>query len=564
MAATRKGTEFPTSSRKARHRLTSEVQLNHCGHILPLDKNLIALKSATIARQLQKNPGDDVWRVFREIPGDEESMEVIARFCHGFQLNLSTENVVRVACLAEHLGMTDSHCPDNLLSKALLFFEHQVMNSWTNSVKALKSAETVFRQADKLGLIKCCIETLILKALDDPRLLGEPTTMTNDEDDDDDDQKPYRPNTRRKLFDMDWKSEDLTTLPLRLYGPIIHAMIQRQVPQEYVAVNLCQYAKTWIFMSEINDSARRDIIEALVWLLPKQIGLISCTFLCEMLRSAIALDANADCRNGLELRIGLQLDEASTKDLLIPCQGYASDENYDTECLRRILKHFYSNYAGPDVGAMSLVSELIDDLLSEIAADIDLKAATFIAVAEMSIAAAEGTGRSLDGVYKAMDIFLEKRRHLTESEKEDLCSRVLDCNKLSGEALEHAVLNGRLPVRVVMQALFVSQLKLREAIPKALKMEEEEEDHDQMMKTEMGKMGSKVSELERECFVMRREMEINGKRQQQQQNSKLSVWRKMKRKLGCMTTIHDCDCHLNNNNKKKKKGVHPGYTKLDT
>ncbi|KAI3444887.1 hypothetical protein Pfo_001552, partial [Paulownia fortunei] len=531
---------------------------------------LLAIKSAKIAKLLQKNPHEDLSLLLRDIPADQESMELVGRFCHGFEITLSTENVVRVACVAQYLGMTDSHCPNNLLSKAFLFFEQQIIISWNNSIKALKSAETVLQQAVQLGLVDYCVESIISKVLDDPRLLGEPIKNLTSDDDSDENENAYRPNARRKLFDIDWKSEDLTTLSLRLYAPIIHAMIQRQVPQEYVAANLCQYAKTWIFSNEkVGDdmpiykrNSQREIVEALVRLLPHQREMVSCTFLFEMLKFAIALDANAECKNGLELRIGKQLDQASVNDLLIPSQGYAKDEQYDTESVRRILKNFYCNYTDPDPYALTSVAELIDEFLAEISADIDLKMSTFIAVADMSVAASTGTQRTSDGIYRAIDIYLDKHRHLTESEREKLC-RVLDCNKLSAEACEHAAQNERLPVRVVVQVLFVAQLKLREAIPKEvqgsddrlLKLEEEEEEgariscSEEEVRTEIEKMGSKVLELERECYVMRREIQRGGCSTVKRQ--KLSMWKEMKRKLGCVTSMHDCNCHV------KKKKLHP-------
>lgn len=523
-----------------------------------MSQQLLAQKSAKIARQVQKNPHDDLPRLLRDITADQQSMELLAKFCHGYEINLSPENVVRIACLANSLDMTDSHCPNNLLNKALSFFENEIIHSWNNSIKAVKSAESVLRQAEALGLMECCVETLILKALEDPRLLGEPLMKIDDDGEND---KVYvKPNTRRKLFDIEWKSEDLATLDLKLYAPIINAMIQRQVRSEFVAANLCQYAKNWILcnddlpLEKIN--AQREIIEVLVRLIPRQTGLIPCTFLCEMLRFAIAVEADAECRNALELRIGMQLEEADAKDLLMPCHGYANEEKYDTDCLKRIVSHFYSNYAGEDFGALRSVADLIDEFLAEIAADIDLKTTTFLAVAELSAAAAEGANeRSCDGIYRAVDVFLDKHRHVTESEKEDLCGKVLDCSRLSGEALQHAALNERLPLRVVVQALFASQLKLREEIPKAIVQggEEEEEVEVEEVRAEMEKMGSKVSKLERECLVMRREMARGGgkRQQQQQQQHKFSVWREMKRKFGCMTSRHDCDCHV------KKKKVHP-------
>ncbi|KAF5824124.1 putative NPH3 domain-containing protein [Helianthus annuus] len=51
----------------------------------------------------------------------------------------------------------------------------------------------------------------------------------------------------------------------------------------------------------------------------------------------------------------------------------------------------------------------------------------------MSVAASAGARRTLDGVYEAIDVYLNKHKHLTESEREEICA-VLDCNKMSPEA----------------------------------------------------------------------------------------------------------------------------------
>ncbi|PIN10364.1 hypothetical protein CDL12_17054 [Handroanthus impetiginosus] len=588
--ASRKGLE--SRAWRPRCKLTSEIHLS--GSLFTLDKELMATKSSKIANILKKNPQEDISHLFREVPCDQETLELVSRFCNGFEINLSIENVVRVACVAHHLGMTDGHSSNNLLSKALLFFEQQVMPSWNATIKALKSAGNVLQQALKLGLVDYCVESIITKVLDDPRLLGEP--MKSD-DDSDENEIVFRPNARRKLFEVDWKSDDLTTLSLRIYEYIIHAMNQRDVPKEYVVANICQYAKTWLFSNEkVGDgtpiykwNSMREIVEALERLLPHQRGIVPCKFLFEMLQFAVVLDANAECKKGLELRIGKQLDQATVKDLLIPSQGHAKDEKYDTECVRRILKHFYSNYNASEPCGLDAVSALIDGFLEEVSADIDLKTSTFKTLAEMSVAASSGTQRMSDGVYRAIDIYLDKHKYLTEPERHELC-KVLDCDKLSVEALQHASRNERLPMRFVLQVLFATQLRLSDAVPKEvqncvgtlLKLKDEKEDKDEdenedidenddededeeedkeaekissskdELRAVIEKIGNKVLEIERECQEIKREFGKGGC-STKVKKEKSSMWKDMKRKFGCVTTTNmiECDCHL------KKKKVHP-------
>nr|GMD59461.1 BTB/POZ domain-containing protein At5g17580-like [Ipomoea batatas] len=520
-------------------------------------QELLAENCARVAAVLRENPQDNLSHLLGEIPGDPQTFEVVARFCHGLEIELSTENVVHVCCLAYYLGMTEDHRTNNLLKRALIYFQHNVVPSWNKSIRALKTTENVLQHAIEIGLVDACAESLVAQALDDPRLLGEPVKI----DGCDGEENGLRPSARKKLFDIEWKSEDLTVLAIRLYEPIISAMIHRQVPLEYVAASLCQYVKNWISDNSTmyKKNSEREVIEAIQRLLPDEKGLISCRSLFEMLQSAIALGASIECKDGLELRIGKQLDQATVQDLLKLGQLYTKDEKYDAECLKRILKNYYCNYTSSDISGLIAVAELIDEFLAEASRDTDMNSSTFVSLAELSASVSTETKGSSDGIYRAVDIYLDKHRCLTESEREEVCS-VLDCNKMSPEACEHAAQNQRLPLRLVVQVLFVGQLKLRDTIANGaqssdrglVKAEEEHEEAasragrvEEEVKEEMQKMSNKVLELERECSEMK---EIQRGCCNKTVKEKGSMWREMKRKLGCMTTMHDCNCHV-----KKKK-----------
>ncbi|XP_024923996.3 BTB/POZ domain-containing protein At5g17580 isoform X1 [Ziziphus jujuba] len=553
----------------------SDVQLYAGGVPFTLNKELLAAKSSMLASLLKEKSQEGLLHFLRDIPANPETFELVARFCHGYELQISTENVVPLSCLAHYLGMTESRSRNNLLLKTLTHFKQKILPSWNETIKAFQSTENVLPQAMELGLVDACIESIITKAINNPRLLGDPIKKMFVDDHSEDEGDVHRQNARR-LFVLDWKPEDLTTLSLQLYEPVIHEMSQRGVPSEYITASLCNYAKKWVFssftegekMSICRRKSQKEILEAVERLLPHVQGLLPCTLLFEMLRFAIVLEASSDCRNGFEMRIGKQLDEAKAKDLLIPSLGYAREVQYDIDCVKRIVKHFYESFSAPRISASNIaksiaVAELIEEFLTEVASDIDLKVETFITLAEMSVAASLGTHRSSDGLYKAIDIYLNKHRHLTESEREEVC-QLLDCQKMSIEACEHAGNNERLPLRVVVQVLFVRQLQLRDTIMKEVQgfsddkaqddEEEEEVEHgcgEEKMRIQMEKMSKKVMELERKCSIMKREIEGGCRSNVGMGKKKISLWGEMKRKFGCISTMHNYNCQV------KKKRVHP-------
>ncbi|GLT95314.1 hypothetical protein SLE2022_130040 [Rubroshorea leprosula] len=546
---------------------SSELQVYVRGVPFTLDIEILASKSAKVADFLKENSIVDLQHFFLNIPADAETFEHVARFCYGMYVHMSTENVVPLMCLAFYLEMTGE---SNLLSKAATYFEQNVIPSWNETIKAFRVAENFLGQTMHLGIFDACLDSIVEKALADPRLLGEPIRVsTNYDDSEDGDDDSYRPNARRRLFVVDWQ-EDLTTLSLQLYEPTIRAMNQHGVPSEYISASLCQYAQKWIFScndgrdnsSVYKNNSQRNVIETLERLLPHGRGLLPCTILFEMLRYATMLEASPACRRGYEIRIGKQLDEATAEDLLIPSQGYTKELQYDIECVKRILKNFYSNTS--DTSGFISVAELMEHFLAEVASDIDLRIETFVSLAEMSMAVLLAAQRNSDGIYRAIDIYLDKHRYLTEQEKEEVC-KVLDCQRMSREASEHAAKNEKLPVRVMVQVLFMSQLQLRDTITKEMhsfddklrkeRAEKEESEEkmscgEQKLKTEMIKMSSKVMELERECHTMKKDIE-SGCRRNSVRKGKVSMWRELKRKFGCTSNFHDCNFQV------KKKKVHP-------
>jgi len=115
---------------------------------------------------------------------------------------------------------------------------------------------------------------------------------------------------------------------------------------------------------------------------------------------------------------------------------------------------------------------------------------------------------------------------LTDSEREQIC-RLMNCQKLSLEASTHAAQNERLPLRVIVQVLFFEQLRLRTSVAGWVFVSDNLENSQNPsgnlalarngVSTQAGTTGNhlvavddmkeRVSELEKECFSMKQEIE---------------------------------------------------------
>ncbi|GAB2224337.1 hypothetical protein Drorol1_Dr00005092 [Drosera rotundifolia] len=463
---------------------------------LTFDKKLLSKRSARIASLLEESPQEDISLSKFNIPIDPEASELVARFCHGLTVNMATENIIPLICLADYLKMTESH------------------------------------STMQLRLIDACSESLTRKALASPSLLGQPSNeITMD---------PvcvvhqagqgHRPSARRRLFICDSKPEELISLPVHIYEPIIERMGHGGVPLEYIICSLCQYVKKWVCSNNKDRKSQREVIEAVERLLPCNKDLLACGLLFELLNIAIELDASFRCRHGIEIRIGKQLDRATVRDLTIPSTIPLSKEvEPDVESLKRILQSYYASITNPDHMGLVKVAKLMEDFLAEAATVADLKKSEFIKLSEMSVSSSLVAGCCLDGVYRAVDIYLTKHQDLTELEKEQVCS-VLEFNKMTHEACDHAAQNQQLPLRAVVQVLFLNQLKLRDVIHK---------DDESMTKGLLESDDDRDMDM-KHCHCVRKKKPI------------ANLWQEVKRKFGCLGVTDECQIHV-----KKKKKVHP-------
>lgn len=537
----------------------------------------------------------------RNVPGGAKTFELVAKFCYGVKIELTASNVVHLRCAAEFLEMTEEYGDGNLISQTEIFLNQVVLKSWKDSLKALQTCVDVLSYAEELQITKRCIESLALKASTDPNLFGWPVVEHGGPM-----QSPggsvlwngISTGARPKHSTSDWWCEGASTLSLPLYKRLVSAMESRGIKEDIIAASLISYARKHLpglnRRHSINEShnhiatvgsgvslseeQQKVLLEEIDSLLPVQKGLVPTKFLCGLLRTAKILGGSPTCIANLEKRIGMQLDQASLEDLLMPTFSNSMETLYDVDCVQRILEHFLAidqvtggaspfSVDGQLMGSPSLtpitaVAKLIDGFLAEVAPDVNLKMPKFMTLA----AAVPDYARPLDdGLYRAIDMYLKSHSWLVESDREQLC-RLMDCQKLSLEACTHAAQNERLPLRTIVQVLFFEQLQLRTSIAGCFLVSENLDGsrqlrsghlgsneggmttamrENQVLKVGMDNMRMRVTELEKECSNMREEIEKLGR------GKGSSTWGSVSKKFGFRVKSQICSAQQDSVSKQK-------------
>ncbi|XP_010923665.1 BTB/POZ domain-containing protein At1g30440 [Elaeis guineensis] len=530
-----------------------------------------------------------------DVPGGAKAFELVVKFCYGVKLELTASNVVYLRCAAEHLQMTEDIVEGNLISQTETFLNQVVLRSWKDSLKALQTCDDLLPHAENLHIVRKCIESLAVKACTDPNLFGWPMMEHGIM------QSPggsvlwngISTGARPRQCRSDWWYEDVSSLSLPMYKRLISVMESRGIRREIIAGSLTYFAKRYLpglnrrhspgtvaLTAAPSEEEQRHLLEEIDSLLPHQKGVASTKVLFGLLRTAMILRASPSCISNLEKRIGMQLDQATLEDLLLPNFSYSMETLYNVDCVQRILEHFLvmdqatggaspgladeQLTGSPSLTPITTVAKLIDGYLAEVAPDINLKLPKFQSLA----AAVPDYARPLDdGLYRAIDIYLKAHPWFTESEREQLC-RLMDCQKLSLEACTHAAQNERLPLRVVVQVLFFEQLQLRTSIAGCLLVSDNLDGsrplrsglagssegggwatavrENQVLKVGMDHMRMRVSELEKECSSMRQEIEKLGRAR--------SGWGGVPRKFGFKIKSQMCSAQEGSVSEQQKTG----------
>ncbi|KDP26695.1 hypothetical protein JCGZ_17853 [Jatropha curcas] len=491
--------------------VSSDLIIQVKGSRYMLHKFPLLSKCLRLQRLCSESPESSQHQIVQlpDFPGGIEAFELCAKFCYGITITLSAYNIVAARCAAEYLQMTEDVEKGNLIYKIEVFFNSCILHGWKDSIVTLQSTKAFPLWSEDLGITSRCIEAIASKVLIHPSKVS--LSHSHSRRVRDDVSCNGAESQRHKPASKGWWAEDMAELGIDLYWRTMIAIKSGgRVPSNLIGDALKIYAARWLpnisrsgnakneegsgsdsdSMNDLN-SKHRLLLESIVSLLPADRRAVSCSFLLKLLKAANILNASSSSKMELARRVGLQLEEATVNDLLIPSFSDESDTLYDVDLVINILEQFMLQGQSPPTSpprskfgferrrrsrsaenidlefqesrrsssashsAKLKVAKIVDGYLQEIARDVNLPLSKFIALAE---SIPDFARHDHDDLYRAIDIYLKAHPELNKSERKRLC-RTLDCKKLSVEACMHAAQNELLPLRVVVQVLFFEQAR---------------------------------------------------------------------------------------------------------
>ncbi|CAI9783998.1 unnamed protein product [Fraxinus pennsylvanica] len=426
--------------------------------------------------ELEEEDSSNIAMELHDIPGGEEAFELCAKFCYGITINLSAHNFVPAFCASKFLQMTEAVEKVNFVSRLEFFFSSCILEGWKDSIVTLQNTGRLFEWSENFGIVRRCVESIVEKILTPPAKVTWSYTYT----------RPGYEKRRCQSVPKDWWTEDISFLDIDMLRCIVTAIRSTNVlPPQLIGEALHVYTCRWLpditksrprecSTSQAENSLDRNekILETIVSLIPADRGSVSIGFMIRLLGLANFLGASPVTKAELTRRSGMQFEEATLNDLLLPAQS-SNDHNasYDIDLVKTVLESFLRHwkrqtptYENQSLGLIRKAGKLIDSYLQVVAKDANIPVQKLASLAEAlpRIARPEH-----DDLYKAINIYLKKHPDLTKADRKQLC-HVLDCQKLSPEVCAHAVKNERLPLRTVVQVLFFEREKCYRATSRQL------------------------------------------------------------------------------------------------
>ncbi|KAG7625882.1 NPH3 domain [Arabidopsis thaliana x Arabidopsis arenosa] len=407
-------------------------------------------------------------------PGGSDGFDLVLRFCYGGGISIDVSNVSILHCSSVFLEMTEKLCSSNLLLRTEKFLEGMFYWSWNDIVLCLKSCEQVFLHADSYGLVDKLVFGVLAKIPQnsDVSHVFSSSSPSSSASASASSQSPEtamirsysdKRSTSRSFScrtSNEWWFDDMSILGPKIIEKLINTLGAHDKNNDSLVLTkfLLHYLKTKVPNKSTNkleysglaDTAVQGVVFAAK-------TAFSCRKMFWVLRVLSGFSISKESRIGLERVIGEMLDQATLDDLLIPAGGKGEKGFYDVDLVIRLLKVFVrigNTEDGDQNLRMRRIGKLIDKYLREISPDQNLKVSKFLEVAESLPDSARDW---FDGLYRAIDIYLESHPKLSSEDRTKLC-RCLNYKKLTLDTCKQLAKNPKIPPNIAVQALKSQQL----------------------------------------------------------------------------------------------------------
>ncbi|KAL2645014.1 hypothetical protein R1flu_012601 [Riccia fluitans] len=480
--------------------LPTTITIHFCDRTFNVHKFPLVTRSGFFKRTLLNSKEVTIPQV---CPGGSETFEIVANFCYGASIQIDSTNVAELRCMGEFLQMNENYGKGNICERSDLYMSQVVLQSWQDTMVVLLRSQRLLPYAEDLQIVARCVEALAFMAcmemIDPLERISRPRMSTESHFWSDTSSSSKGSNS------PDWWMEDMLRLPCGVFERVIDAIRKQGMQEKYVSQAIVKFVDRWMFTSSTAEPAKSSVptpppeeppiksstmrlqpcsnqynlVEAVVRLLPSEKDAVPISFLFSLLRCALACGSGTGCLEQLETRIASQLELATITDFLYP---FKISENScisaaEVSCMKRIVSSFMNqqrslsdgtemgNYSADEENsycqyAVSAVAKVWDEYLAEVARDLSLSPKKFLELAEVIPPYARATH---DHLYQAIHVYLHVHPHFALEERQVVC-RILNCQKLSQEMCMHAVQNELMPLRMVVQAMFMQQLQTRNVL----------------------------------------------------------------------------------------------------
>ncbi|KAK4484854.1 hypothetical protein RD792_005665 [Penstemon davidsonii] len=430
-----------------------EVDVNG-EEVFMVHKGVISSYSGRINKIFGKSKGlaGHLKVIFNDFPGGAANFELITRFCYNKgKVNINPFNITDLTCASHFMEM------NKLVAQTEKSLDEIRYWTWSELMMVLKKCQIVLPKARSLGIVDKCLDSLIGRVASSCEMSPCPSTSSPDS-------SMFRLSSdtrsteslKNNFIRATWWFEDLLTLDTCVIEMLVKLMVSRNFDQGIICRFLFYYQKSR-FASATPDE-KIKIVETVIEMLDSlDIRSVSYKSLFGMLRVALNVNLSQCSRDKLESMIGSQLDEASLDNLLVPSPVKAS-YLYDVNLILRFLKSFLGKDACcVPLTRLNKVARVMDLYITEVAPDPYLKPLKFLALIR---ALPDSARDSCDGVYHAVNLYLEVHSGLSEEEKMKVCCG-LNYEKLSSEAFNHLRENANFPSKSAVLAVISQQRKLK-------------------------------------------------------------------------------------------------------